>query len=234
MPYTTLFCVCDECNSAIPYASRDYCCDGCGLPLLEDDVGGMCKSCRVLSRMTERGEPCKRILRNYGACVYDFYPKAVVLGLKFRHRADYASTMGLMIAANLRREEYDCVVCVPSTLQRIQKRGYNPAEMIAREVAKYLGLEYINEIVIAKAEVEQKQAASRQERYDLVRDAFEMAEGKRVQRVIERKLKGKNVLLIDDVYTTGATMNSVARVLIDSGVKDVTGATFAVTPLKDN
>ncbi|MFM8273381.1 MAG: ComF family protein [Gemmata sp.] len=118
-----------------------------------------------------------------------------------------------------RSERFDVVCPVPLHWWRKWRRGYNQAEAVARELAGGLGVAFDARLLCRGRQVTQHVQSSRQARVDNVRGAFRAAAGARV--------KGKTVLLVDDVMTTGSTASEAARVLRAAGAARVAVAVLA-------
>lgn len=113
------------------------------------------------------------------------------------------------------------ITCVPTTKEKQRERGYNQAELLGRVVAKILSKDLEKDILIKEKEVPEQKHLSAIERKENIKGVY---------RVHERsKVNGKNVLLIDDILTTGATGNECARILKNAGAKDVYLLTAAST-----
>jgi len=121
--------------------------------------------------------------------------------------------------ATRERIEADLVVPVPLHRQRQRERGYNQADLIARPLAKQLGLPYRAVLLVRTRPRPNKQVLSFEERWESVRGAFATRPGSQVDNL--------RVLLVDDVMTTGATLDACARVLRAAGAKSVLGLTVA-------
>lgn len=112
----------------------------------------------------------------------------------------------------------DLVSCVPLEGKNSWRRGYNQSELVALALAKRHGLPYARLLERCVAGKGQKYLGSR-ERYFNILGAF---------KVKKRDLfKGKSLLLVDDVFTTGATINECARVLLEAGAREVSALTLA-------
>ena len=114
----------------------------------------------------------------------------------------------------------DVIVPVPLHPSRLHERGYNQAELIAKPLARKLRLPlgpYL--LVRTRPRPPRLLLSRREERWLTVRGAYEMRKGARVDNL--------RVLLIDDVFTTGATLDACARVLKKAGAKSVIGLTVA-------
>lgn len=113
----------------------------------------------------------------------------------------------------------DVAVPVPLHPARLRERGYNQAELIARPLARKLGLPLGAYLLVRTKPRPPRLLLSRRERWQTVRGAYEIRKGARVDNL--------RVLLIDDVFTTGATLDACARALKQAGAKSVAGLTVA-------
>jgi ComF family protein len=121
--------------------------------------------------------------------------------------------------------EADVVVPVPLHRQREQERGYNQAALIAKPTARLLRLPCKSLLLTRLRPRPDKQILSLKERWESVRGAFATRPGSQVDNL--------RVLLIDDVMTTGATLDSCAKTLREAGAKSVAGLTVARTVFRD-
>ena len=108
---------------------------------------------------------------------------------------------------------------VPLHRQRYRERGYNQADLIARPLAKRLKLPYRAVLLMRTRPRPDKHILSLEERWESVRGAFATRPGSQVDKL--------RVLLVDDVMTTGATLDACARALREAGAKSVIGLTVA-------
>jgi competence protein ComFC len=114
----------------------------------------------------------------------------------------------------------DQIIPVPISKKRRQERGYNQAEIIALPLALSVGKEYAPKALIKVKEAHSQIGLSYNERLENIKDAF-IADPLLV--------KNKTILIVDDVITTGATINSCAQALLNSGAKRVFGLSLAKT-----
>ena len=148
---------------------------------------------------------------------------AVLQGLKYR-RLDY---LGPLLAAELSRRfpielaAVEVVVPVPLHWRRRLQRGYNQAESIARPLAERLGVPMTNALVRSRATLPQT-------RLPRVQRARNLAHVFRLKK--RAALEGRKVLLVDDVFTTGATLRGAAEALGSGGARVVYAMTAARTP----
>jgi competence protein ComFC len=112
----------------------------------------------------------------------------------------------------------DLVIPVPLGRKRKNERGYNQVSLIAIPLAIEFGWKFVPEALIRIRETESQVGLNIKERHENVRDAF---------HANSRNIAGKNILLIDDVATTGATLSSCARALVTGGARNVYAITLA-------
>jgi ComF family protein len=197
---------------------RSPMCTVCGVPFMtiggEDHVCGECLDSR------------RRYDRAVAAAVYDGPVLDLVHSLKYRSRTHLAGNIAELMrdAAKAMDKDWDLVVPVPLHRRRLFFRSYNQSLLVARCISVMLGtpVDYLGlrRIRNTPAQVGMK----KEERSKNVRDAFKVAP--------PGTFKGKKVLLVDDVYTTGATVNECARVLKKDGAKKVDVLTAARVPLR--
>jgi ComF family protein len=150
---------------------------------------------------------------------------AVVQGLKFR-RLDYLGrhlAVALIEGLGDRLSGFDAVVPVPLHWRRRLARGYNQAERIARPLANRLGLAYLPALARHRATPPQS-LLGRDERLSNLRKAFRVPHPERI--------RGLHLLLVDDVATTGATLNATSAALKSAGAATVVALVAARTPLE--
>ncbi len=159
---------------------------------------------------------------------YEGAPRTAVHRLKYSGLRAIAPRMAASMAEALAARQArgliaDFVVPVPLHPKRLRERGHNQAALLARGVAELLGLP-LAEHALVRTSYEQPQvaAAAREARMANVEGAFAAAEDANVQ--------GRGVVLVDDVMTTGSTLDSAARALKDAGARRVHALAFAREP----
>ncbi|MEK7090858.1 MAG: ComF family protein [Patescibacteria group bacterium] len=152
--------------------------------------------------------------------------KSAVKALKYRSGWKIAPIFGGFLASNLKSsmgqvlKEKPRVMPVPMAKSRLKERGFNHAELIARVVSAELSLTFDPGILVKlKNTLPQAECADRRERLENIIGSFGLNPGSDV--------RGKNILLIDDVSTTGATLNEAARVLREAGANKIFAAVVA-------
>lgn len=161
----------------------------------------------------------------YVYCWYKDGAKEAVHNLKFQQNKQLALPMGQRMAVHLQEfnaeKKYDILVSVPISPKTLKRRGYNQSALLAREISNVLSLP-VHAGLIKTKETQHQMDLTRAERLLNVVGAYK-AKGLQV-------LQGKRVLLVDDVLTTGGTLNECARTLLKAGAASVAGLCFAATP----
>ncbi len=140
--------------------------------------------------------------------------------LKYGNRPTYGSTLGKLIGAKYDGPPPDAVLPVPLHAARRYERGYNQAEMLARGIGETLGCPVDNNLLARVRSTKTQTHLSADERQRNVAGAFAVAGADRV--------KNRHFLLVDDILTTGATLNAARASLLASGARQVDLAVLAV------
>ena len=151
------------------------------------------------------------------AARYGDLVREAIHALKFRGRRAMAVPLGDLLAETAARElagrPVDVLVPVPLHRRRERERGFNQSELLARRVGAARGIPVASRAVIRRAATTPQTELTAAERLANVRSAF----------AVDRpgEVRGRHVLLIDDLVTTGATAGACARCLVDSGAASV-------------
>lgn len=132
--------------------------------------------------------------------------------------AFYAERMAEHILKSYLPLQFDAVTAVPISAERGRHRGYNQSELIARAAAKQLHLPYY-EYLVKTVDNKEQHKLNEKERHKNVKGVY--------KAIVGRDITGKNILLIDDIVTTGATLRECATVLLQSGAQKVDCAAIA-------
>ncbi|HYL47045.1 MAG TPA: ComF family protein [Candidatus Limnocylindrales bacterium] len=207
--------VCEPCLGSFERISEPMC-QICGrpftYPIAAQTVPSLCRLCRARFFGFDRA----RSYANYN----DALGKAIVL-LKYEEVKPlgrwFAERLADVVRNNGEAFKADVVVPVPLHPDRQRERGYNQAELIARPLASMLGIRLGPYLLVRKKPRPAKLVLSRTERWSSVRGAYATREGAEVDNL--------RVLLVDDVLTTGATLDACSRALKKAGAAEV----FALT-----
>lgn len=122
--------------------------------------------------------------------------------------------------------EFDCIVCVPMTKKAERARGYNQSALLAKAVSRRTEKPFIKDCIIKIKDTSEQKNLSRREREKNLASCFKLNKRK--------EIKGKSLLLIDDVLTTGATADAICKLLLSAGAKNVFLATVCSVQLESN
>ena len=203
---------CLACWSELVFLGEP-CCARCALPFdYGEGEDALCGACLA--------DP-PRFGRLRAAVAYGEISRKVALRLKYGGRPGVAETIARLMARHLDAPPDAILVPVPLHRWRIWRRGYNQAGLIASALARRAGLEARLDLLERVKSTPPLKGMSPRERRDAVRGAFRIA-GRHKAAV-----RGRSVVLIDDVYTSGATANACARILTRAGAAEVDVLTWA-------
>jgi ComF family protein len=224
---------CRICEAPLTSVSRVPICAEC-LASFQRVPGIFCEICgRPLPALTKKeGEPLLCLAcqdrtyafeRTRSFALYEGAVVRAILLLKFEQieplGAWFAERLAELVNAEGDALAADVVVPVPLHRERQRERGYNQAALLSKPLAKELRLPHKAVLLMRTRARPDKQVLSLEERWESVRGAFATRPGSQVDNL--------RVLLVDDVLTTGATLDACARALRDAGAKSVIGLTVA-------
>lgn len=212
--YSTRKPWCPSCQEQLEELQKAFpICERCGKYLLEGD-GPLCSDCQVRV-------PPFELCRAVGP--YEEPYRISTKVLKFLGRRQLAYCMGKMMAAVVKKEPrfwpIDMIVPVPSTQASIKQRGFNQTEVLGSQISKELKVKMYPDLLVRVKETPSQRECTREEREKNLLQAFA------VNKV--DCIEGKNILLVDDVFTTGSTSRECARTLLDHGASTVKVITWA-------
>lgn len=218
-------CIC--CRKEIPDTVERGICDKCFLGV-EVLVGELCSKCgEPVVKGNSKCDGCKEMDyhfdENRSYCSYSNVSANIIKSLKYngnKYIVKYIATMLLEDKKYFEGVEY--ITFVPIGKERLKEREFNQAEEIAKEVSKVTSVPIIEALEKVKENPHQA-GLSRKERMKNIVGTIAVKD----EAVDE--IKGKNILVIDDVFTTGSTLSECAKVLKKKGTGKVKTLTFAKT-----
>ena len=215
LPFRAEGPLCASCAGQVCWAAEALYCLRCGKPLPEG--GAHCFHCRGSKAKTFK---CA-VIRS--AVVFGPQVRPLIHAFKYAHQTYLAHTLaGWMYQAWGKYEVLHAaqvLMPVPLYKAKYKKRGYNQSALLARELGRLLGLEADESSLIRLRNTPSQTGFGRQARFENMKEAFLCA--------APQSVKGKVVLLIDDVATTGATLEACAAALKKAGAKKVMAYTLA-------
>lgn len=201
------YCICKNCYDNLPFITRKVC-QKCGEPI--DSFASFCMRCK------------KQIDRNFDIAravfLYKDQLRRLIINLKFFGQKYVAEYLSWFLYDCYVANEFDCdiIVPVPMSTKSLKKRGYNQQQLLCYAFEQS-GFDVDTKCIQKTRDTKTQVGLNFAQRQTNLIDAF---------KVVDRqKVKGKKILIIDDIFTTGATISQVAAALKKAGAKSV----FAIT-----
>ena len=202
--------ICNGCIPKVHYLPEDVCMV-CGKKVEEGNV--YCYDCNRKEHL---------FIRNFSVFVYGDIRESLYR-FKYNGRAEYAEYYAKSaysrLGTQLRRLNAQALVPVPLHPSKKRKRGYNQAEEFARELSKLSGIPLRTDLIKRIKRTKPLKTLSGPERQNNLKKAFLFA---------QNDVKLSTIILVDDIYTTGATLDAVAAVCQEAGIARIYGVTVAV------
>lgn len=207
------FCLCPKCEKNLPKVGKH--CLKCGSPIRSDS--NFCLTCKSSKRYFDFAR---------SPLIYKDGIAHAIQGLKYENRKHLAAPLAKIMETEFFKMKekignFDLIVPIPLSKERFKKRGYNQAELLALELSKLVDVPVESNCVSRVKDTVSQTKLSFKERQENLEGAFKIES--------KEKVKGKTILLIDDVLTTGSTISHCAEILKKAGAKVVCALTFATT-----
>jgi ComF family protein len=162
--------------------------------------------------------------RIWSVGVYEGVLKELIHQFKYKEKKYLANPLGKLlvdfVGKYLKEERFDYIVPIPLDKARGRKRGYNQAELLARVLAEGINKPVLTHIVERREKTKPQFGLKRDERFENLSGAFEVS---RSGKGNVTPIMGKTILLLDDLATTGATLDECAKALKRAGASEVYG-----------
>ena len=196
---------CKSCLTKLQFVEKPRC-KKCGKSLGLASKQKLCADCENGKHRFDRG----RVLFEYG----DVAP--AIYRFKYKNRREYAGAFARKVYERLGEEivqwEAEALIPVPLHKSRRRTRGYNQAELLAEELGRLLQIPVYNNLVVRCRKTAPQKRLNAAERQNNLKRAF---------KIDSYDVNLRKVILIDDIYTTGQTLDEIAGVLQEGGVKHV-------------
>jgi len=200
--------LCRECNNKLVYLQPPLCIR-CSKPI---NSGIICSKCQ--SQAWDIDGICS--VFKYGGAI-----RQAIIEFKYHNIKALADPLSNFMAVYLRRSHlsFDIIIPVPIHRRRLRERGYNQSLLLARRVGRMIQVPVVEGVLIrTRYTHSQALSANVNQRRENIKNAF---------KCVNRQIVGKRILLIDDVCTSGATLDSCAASLKSAGAVSVWGLTLA-------
>ena len=203
------FLICPSCYSSISFVEQPFC-YSCGKPL-DTSQQEFCFECTRNPKSFTRG---------FSLAVYNSITKPSLSAIKYNNRRQHLNFYVNETVANygslFTSLHLDAILPVPIHPKRMKKRGFNQASLFAISLGKQLQIPVYDSIIIRTVNTLPQKNLSPEKRLENLQKAFSLH-----PELKNGKLPFQKVLLVDDIYTTGATMEAITRILKQAGVSDV-------------
>jgi len=197
--------VCEQCTAKIPYI-EEPCCKKCGKQL-ENERQEYCGDCSRKKHFFRQGKAVFSYRGEMKLSMYRF---------KYSNKREYADFYAeeamLRYGDWIRRRGIEVIIPVPLYKGKRRARGYNQAEVFAKELGRKTGILVEKSMLRRIKNTKPQKMLSDKQRKDNLKGAFQ---------VETNIVKYSKILLVDDIYTTGATVDAIAELLIKAGVKEI-------------
>lgn len=156
--------------------------------------------------------------------LYQSKIRNLILDYKFHDKSYLHEIFAKIIIKNEKicgiLKKYDIMISVPIHKKRKKERGYNQSELIASKVANFIkNIQYEDNVVIKMKNTLPQSLLTKEQRKQNVQNVYKL--------INKEKIENKKIVLFDDVYTTGSTINEISKILKENGAKDILVLTIA-------
>jgi ComF family protein len=197
--------ICSRCEKKLKYVDEPKC-KKCGKPILVDEQE-YCMDCTKQNHLYEQG---------ISAFVYSDEVKQSIYRFKYHNRRDYSGFYGMAVAKHfykdIQRWNGDVLIPVPIHHKKYIQRGYNQAKLLAKDISKWTNIPIDSHLLQRVINTKPQKEMNIKGRSKNLESAF---------KITENVVKYKKVIIVDDIYTTGSTIDACAKVLYDAGVEKI-------------
>jgi len=203
--------ICESCRPKVKYITEPRCLK-CGKHLSEEEQE-YCRDCSARPHLYRQG----RALYDYGSVAGAIYR------FKYKEKREYGDVFGEELAYFLgdyiRRIRPDALIPVPLYPMKERVRGYNQAKVLAEVLGKHLNIPVESDLVRRNRNTKALKSLNSKERLNNLKNAFILS---------KNSVKLKTIIIVDDIYTTGSTIDAVSEVLLKAGVENIYFITLAI------
>jgi ComF family protein len=206
------YILCPECIGSFLPVEGETSCPICGMPV---GTRRACGRCLGEKHLFEEG-------------LYGFYYESrlrdAIHSFKFSGRKDVGRYLVSLVKGAIMAfsDKFDCVAPLPVSEKRLRERGFNQSFILAEEISKMTGKPVYHSVLLKQRETRDQYTLSKDDRKKNIRGAFSLSG--------DVNLRGRKVLLVDDLYTTGETAREASRILRQGKAESVVFFALARTP----
>ena len=202
--------ICRTCSEEIEYITGEIC-PMCGKP-----VGKPIKACHECRSFESF------FTRNYALFAYEGMVREAIHRFKYKRNPQYGKYFAKAMTQKFHAEitAHDFLIAIPMYHTKMKRRGFNQADILAKEISALTGVPTLDNVLIRTKDTKAQQALNRAARFNNLSDAFALTS--------DEHIKGKKILLVDDIFTTGTTINKCAKILNGSAAELINSLTISV------
>ena len=203
--------LCKDCKDSFKYIKNPACAI-CGRPVDNESIY-ICGDCKITKHYFKRNLSTFEYRGDIKECIYRFKYANMRCYAKFFAKLSYKRYRKILMGWNL-----DAIVPVPMYRKKQRKRGYNQAEEFAKALSRETGIKTDSRLLIRRRDTVPMKTLSKQQREENLKKAFIVNKNRELP---------KRVLIVDDIFTTGSTLDACAKALKKAGVEEVYGFCIA-------
>ena len=200
--------ICEKCRPKLRRITEPFC-KRCGKPL-KGTQEEFCYDCKETKHHYSQGR---------AVYVYDSMLKQSIGNLKYHNKREYAvfyiEEIATYLKKDIQRWKPLCIVPVPLYKKKRRSRGFNQAELLAKGIGKKMGIPVYSNLLKRRTDTLPQKKLGKKERKENLKQVFYL------EKSMETEIKGKNILIVDDIYTTGSTVDQCSKVLKRAGAGEV-------------
>ena len=216
---------CAVCDSVLAWSQKEIC-EECSRKLEYSD-GNVCMKCgKPVKPEEEYCYDCKKKVHYFkqGAALFSYeYIRTSLYKFKYSGRREYAAFYGRQMAYHMEEKRRlwkpEALIPVPIHKKKLKKRGYNQAELIAKQLSEYWNIPVITNLVVRCKNTRPMKEIVGTDRQNNLKKAFKLG---------VNDVKLSTIIIIDDIYTTGSTIDAVSKVCLEAGISRVYFLTVSI------
>lgn len=213
--YEHKYSMCEDCIEKLEFI-KGRSCRSCGRKISDSYEGIFCGECERSSHYFDRGISCVE---------YNDAARFLIVKFKYHHNRYIGRHIAEMMFDCLKGsyiDDIDFITAVPINRKKERFKGYNHSHIMGKHISKISGKKYVKDLVIRCRETVPLKELTKKEREKELSGAFKFND------LYNGKNFGNTVLLVDDIYTTGTTLDECSRILKKSGYNNIIVMTFSI------
>lgn len=214
---------CASCGKLMDIYKNEWLCPSCKDAFAELS-GPVCKKCGAFRCCCPKGEGF-HFDKNISFFLYDENMRRAIHSFKYGKKLSQGRALGKLMAdafkkRNIDVQDYDYIVPVPIHKERLRERGFNQSEILAMKISEITKIPLSTKIVKRIKDTIPQSTLSYEGRLKNVKNSFKVSKASNIYR--------KNIILIDDIFTSGSTADAVSKVLKENGAAKVLSVTLSL------